>query len=161
MKDASLTDTASPYHPSQASLPASALRFNFNGALLPPNLSRQVPTSAGLHHHGDAPEAAGYTIPELAHLARSSYAPQRCVAYQTLGRILYRLGTGGFGEESEDNEDIASLSRGMWDCIEETKALDSIVEEAGKTKGHLSARTYAQEALWNWRRGGGRKRKAR
>ncbi|KAF2096485.1 hypothetical protein NA57DRAFT_78089 [Rhizodiscina lignyota] len=160
MKDASLDDTNSPYHPSQASLPASALRFNFSGALLPPNLSRQISTSAGLHHHGDAPEAAGYTIPELAHLARSTYAPQRCMAYQTLGRILYRLGTGGFGNEHDENEEISNLPKGLWDCIEETKVLDVMSNEANREKGHLTARTYAQEAVWNWQRGGGRKRKA-
>lgn len=161
MQPASEDDTTSPYHPSHLSLPASALRFNFRGELLPPKLARQIPVSEGLHHHGDAPEAAGYTIPELAHLARSSYAPQRCVAYQTLGRLLYRLGTGGFGYEDDDNEEIASLSRGMWECIEEMKVLDTMTAEAKKESGHMSARAYAQEAVWNWQRGGGRRRQAR
>ena len=53
--------------------------------------------TAGLHHHGAAPEDAGYTIGELAHLARSTVPAQRCVAFQTLGRVLYRLGRGEFG----------------------------------------------------------------
>lgn len=161
MQPANEDDTMSPYHPSQISLPASALRFNFRGELLPPKLARQIPVSEGLHHHGDAPEAAGYTIPELAHLSRSSYAPQRCMAYRTLGRLLYRLGTGGFGYEDDENEEIASLSRGMWECVEETKVLETMTAEAKKESGHMSARAYAQEAVWNWQRGGGRKRQAR
>ncbi|KAH6615667.1 RPAP1-like protein, partial [Chaetomium sp. MPI-SDFR-AT-0129] len=91
-------DRESPYYPGQSSLPVSALRFDFRGALLPPRVSRDLPVTLGLHHHGEAPEAAGYTIPELARLARSSVAAQRCIAYQTLGRMLYRLGKGEWGE---------------------------------------------------------------
>lgn len=160
MQPSSSDDTRSPYHPSHLALPAAALRFNFRGQMLPPNLSRQIPVSAGLHHHGDAPEAAGYTIPELAHLARSSNASQRCIAFQTAGRILYRLGIGEFGKEDDESEEIAALSRGLWDTVEESGIIQIMAVEAAKEKGHLSARAYAQEALWNWRKGGGRKRKA-
>jgi hypothetical protein len=137
----------------------------------------------GLHHHAEAPEAAGYTIPELAVTARSKVAAQRCMAYQTLGRILYRLGQGEFGiekgvqttdgparvarnpeagegsDEEEDEEDVGSaMARGLWTCVDEGKVIETLTEEANKTQGHLTARTFAQEALWNWRRGGGRKR---
>lgn len=178
------TDTTSPYHPSQTALDAFELRFNFKGALLPPRKAREIPVTEGLHHHANAPEAAGYTIPELAILARSAVAPQRCIAYQTLGRILYRLGKGEFGEEKmrrgvdgparvaidpnlSDKNEIAdeeeagsAMATGLWNCIEEGKVIDTLTEEASKERGHLTARTYAQEALWNWRRGGGRKRKA-
>ena len=182
------SDTSSPYHPSQRSLSADQLRFSFRGTLLAPRRAREIPVTKGLHHHADAPEAAGYTIPELARLARSKVAAQRCVAYQTLGRILYRLGKGEFGEESgegqqkvdgpaqvvrdpdsggregaregEEDEGASAMATGLWECIEEGRVLDTLMEEAGKESGHLTARTYAQEALWNWRRGGGRKRKA-
>ena len=88
----SVADRNSPYSPHQSGVPASALRFDFKANILPPRTARSVPVTAGLHHHGDAPEAAGYTVPELAHLARLSFPAQRCVAFQTLGRILYRLG---------------------------------------------------------------------
>ena len=181
------SDTSSPYHPSQRSLSADQLRFSFRGTLLAPRRAREIPVTKGLHHHADAPEAAGYTIPELVRLARSKVAAQRCVAYQTLGRILYRLGKGEFGEESgkgqqkvdgpaqvvrdpdsggegaregEEDEGASAMATGLWECIEEGRVLDTLMEEAGKESGHLTARTYAQEALWNWRRGGGRKRKA-
>jgi hypothetical protein len=179
------SDTSSPYHPSQTALNASELRFNFKGALLPPSTARAIPVDQGLHHHAEAPEAAGYTIPELARLARSAVASQRCMAYQTLGRILYRLGRGEFGVErdvarerngpvqvamdpnqvpeleiAEEEEAGSAMASGLWKCVEDGKVVESMMEEAGKERGHLTARTYAEEALWNWRRGGGRKRKA-
>ena len=93
----STADRESPYHPGQADFPVSALRFDFRGQLIPPRISRKIPVTKGLHHHGEAPEAAGYTIPELARLARSSVPGQRCIAFQTLGRLLYRLGHGEWG----------------------------------------------------------------
>ncbi|RWA05888.1 hypothetical protein EKO27_g9218, partial [Xylaria grammica] len=107
-------DRDSPYYPGQDSLPISALRFDFRGTLLPPRISRAVPMSKGLHHHGEAPEAAGYTIRELARLERSAVPGQRCMAYQTLGRILYRLGKGDFGGVGRDD-----ISMGIWREVEE------------------------------------------
>jgi hypothetical protein len=184
MKPIDPTDKSSPYHPSQTGLNATELRFDFKGTLLAPSIARSIPSDRGLHHHADAPEAAGYTIPELAVLSRSAVPAQRCMAYQTLGRILYRLGQGEYGvekprqdtsgpvqvaknpevgEESDDDdeEDVGSaMASGLWSCIEEGRVVETMTEEANKTKGHLTARTFAQEALWNWRRGGGRKRHA-
>ncbi len=176
------SDKTSPYHPSQTALNPSELRFDFKGNLLAPSVAREISTDKGLHHHADAPEAAGYTIPELAVTARSQVAAQRCMAYQTLGRILFRLGQGEFGVErarqetdgpvhvaadpeasgdEDDDEDVGSaMARGLWSCIEEGQVIETLTEEANRTKGHLTARTFAQEALWNWRRGGGRKRQA-
>ncbi|KAJ2707680.1 hypothetical protein H4R19_004879 [Coemansia spiralis] len=48
--------------------PASRLRFAFDGQIL--EEEDAVPTNIGLHHHGDDPDRAGYTIPELLHLSR-------------------------------------------------------------------------------------------
>ncbi|USP73276.1 uncharacterized protein yc1106_00550 [Curvularia clavata] len=183
------SDKKSPYHPSQTALNPAELRFDFDGNLLAPSVARAIPTDRGLHHHAEAPEAAGYTIPELAVTARSKVPSQRCIAYQTLGRILYRLGKGQFGVESAPHttdgpvrvaknpdvqndddddddgewveEDVGSaMAGGLWDCIEQGKVIETLTEEANKERGHLTARTFAQEALWNWRRGGGRKRPA-
>lgn len=186
------SDKKSPYHPSQTALNPSELRFDFAGNLLAPSVARAIPTDRGLHHHADAPEAAGYTIPELAVTARSRVPSQRCIAYQTLGRILYRLGRGEFGVEAAQQttdgpvrvaknpavvenkndddddddgewveEDVGSaIAAGLWQCIEDGKVIETLTEEANKDRGHLTARTFAQEALWNWRRGGGRKRHA-
>jgi hypothetical protein len=185
MKPIDLTDRSSAYHPSQTALNATELRFDFKGALLAPSIARSIPSDRGLHHHADAPEAAGYTIPELAVLSRSAVPAQRCMAYQTLGRILYRLGRGEYGvekarqdmdgpvqiarnpeteaEESEEDVDEhvgSAMAAGLWSCIDEGRVVETMTEEANRTKGHLTARTFAQEALWNWRRGGGRQRHA-
>jgi hypothetical protein len=182
MKPVDPTDKTSPYHPSQTALNASELRFDFKGTLLAPSIAREIPTNKGLHHHADAPEAAGYTISELAVTARSAVPAQRCMAYQTLGRILYRLGQGEFGTEKpkqetdgpvrlatnpdeEDSEveddDVGHyMAVGLWKCIEDGRVIETMTEEANKERGHLTAKTFAQEALWNWRRGGGRKRHA-
>lgn len=146
-------DRDSPYYPGQDSLPISSLRFDFRGALLPPRISRAVPVSKGLHHHGEAPEAAGYTVRELARLARSAVPGQRCVAYQTLGRILYRLGTGEFGGVHPDD-----VSMGIWREFSEGAVLRSLHEEVGaeegRGRGHRSARAYATEAIWLFEKGG-------
>ncbi|KAH7063520.1 RPAP1-like protein [Macrophomina phaseolina] len=173
-------DRQSPYHPSLRSLDAKDIRFGFNGAIIPPKIAREMPASLGLHHHGEAPEAAGYTIPELALLARSKVPAQRCMAFQTLGRILFRLGRGEFGVEGtievegpevlreghedeleqQNERDLSMLARGLWDCVEEHRVIDTLSEEVNRQSGHLTAKTYAEEALWYWRKGGGRKKRA-
>ncbi|OTB10509.1 hypothetical protein K445DRAFT_49008, partial [Daldinia sp. EC12] len=147
-------DFDSPYHPRQDSLPVSALRFDFRGALLPPRIARAVPVTKGLHHHGEAPEAAGYTIRELARLCRSAVPGQRCVAYQTLGRILYRLGRGEFGGPDDP------VAQGIWTDVEDGAVMRSLYEEAGteEGRGHRSARVFAIEAIWLFEKGGWRER---
>jgi hypothetical protein len=159
------TEEDASYAPEQTNLDPADLRFDFKGALIPPSLSNTLPTDLGLHHHGLAPSAAGYTIPELAILSRSSYPAQRCIAFQTLGRILYRLGKGEFGDENNNGVqgpegEKAKMARGLWEAVEDGKVLDVLSEESKKETGHRSAIAMAQEAVWNWRRGGGRKRKA-
>lgn len=167
------------YEARESGFAPSEIRFSFSGELLPPSVAEQIPVTKGLHHHGLAPGAAGYTIPELSRLARSVVPAQRCIAFQTLGRLLLRLGIGEFG--AEDNEG-ADLADGLWRCIEEGRVIDSLLEGAGADavvrhqegneatdedegaiglkSGHLSAKNYALEALWLWRKGGGKRWKA-
>jgi hypothetical protein len=155
-------DYDSPYHPSHSSLPITVLRFDFRGTLLPPRISRAVPMSKGLHHHGEAPEAAGYTIGELARLARSTVPGQRCIAYQTLGRVLFRLGRGEFGRIGD------SVPDGIWSAAVEGNVMESLYEEAGmdpdgkggdlKGRGHRSAHAFAMEAIWLFEKGGWREK---
>lgn len=148
---------ASPYNPTKATYSASDLRFSFTGTLIPPKESLALPTSLGLHHHGQAPESAGYTIPELALLSRSTLPNQRCIAYQTIGRILYRLGRGDFTKQSNTKE----LTDALWDTVEKERMVEVMMAEANrKEKGnvHVSAQAYATEALWLWRKGCGGER---
>lgn len=156
------------YDPSQTALKPGDIRFDFKGSLIPPTKALSVPVSEGLHHHGDAPEAAGYTIPELAHLSRSTYAPQRCIASQTLGRILFKLGKGEFGDPGEPGagtvgaeDTFGELARGLWREVESQHVIPQLIAESegnGVDGGrHVSAKAYATEAVWLWQRGGGRR----
>jgi len=150
----SVADQESPYYPAHEALAASSLRFDFRGGILPPRIARAMPTTKGLHHHGEAPEAAGYTVPELARLARSAYPAQRCIAFQTLGRLLYRLGRGEWGDEDSE------ITKGLWRCVEEGKVIQTLEEAASAEGGHQGSKVYAIEAAWLWQKGGGKRWKA-
>lgn len=50
-----------------------------------------IPVTAALHHHGEEPEAAGYTLEELFHLSRSTVLQQRVIALQTLSNIIRQV----------------------------------------------------------------------
>jgi len=144
----SQADKESPYYP-HPEIGVSALRFDFRGRFLSPRVSRSIPSTKGLHHHGEAPEAAGYTIAELARLARSAVPAQRCMAYQTLGRILYRLGRGEWGKTEND-----PIATGVWDAVKKGRVLESLMEAASGEGGHRGSRAYATEALWLFEKGG-------
>lgn len=152
MSPISDAEDISSYHPTNSDLTASALRFDFRGDLLPPRKAREMPAHLGLHHHAEAPNAAGYTIPELARLARSSFPSQRCIAIQILGRVLFKLGIGVGAYEVEE------IKQGLWRCVAEGKVIETLEEAAaGKSSGHLSVKAYATDALWLWQKGGGQR----
>lgn len=159
------------YSPTNTHYKPSDLRFDFAGSLLTPHQASQIPASQGLHHHGDAPSVAGYTIPELGLLARSTLPNQRCIAYQVLGRIFFRLGRGDFttvpdpdpdpeanthADPKANKEKETDLADLLWTCIERDRVLETVMTEANRDGPgtHVSARAYATEALWLWRRGG-------
>lgn len=137
-------DQDEEYDPEQSSLAPSELRFDFKGNLISPRQARsEAYVGAGLHHHGDAPSAAGYTVAELGHLARSQVPAQRNIAIQTLGRILYRLGKGLYGQE---------IGSGLWGVVDYCHILDTL-HEASESR-HMGVQAYAVEALWLWQQGG-------
>ncbi|KAJ5801359.1 uncharacterized protein N7518_003427 [Penicillium psychrosexuale] len=171
-------DSTSAYHPASnaISMAPSAIRFSLRGTILAPETSLSLPTTMGLHHHGEDPHAAGYTIPELAILARSTFPAQRCIAWQVVGRILFRLGRAEFGERG------GQLSDGLWFVIEKEGIVAGMLAEAdgaaGQTQGrdksknikdaegsdlplasgvgrHASAAAWAVEGIWLWQKGGG------
>ncbi|KAE8144688.1 transcription factor Rba50 [Aspergillus avenaceus] len=179
--DSDAPDATSAYHPASSAeaLHPSAIRFSFLGTLLSPSTSLSLPTNLGLHHHGNDPHAAGYTIPEIAILSRSSFPAQRCVAWQVLGRILFRLGKGQFGERG------STLVEGLWSVIEHEGVVAGMLAEAdgastgaargankvstaskqqrqeqdssGTTGGvgrHASATAWAVEGVWLWQMSG-------
>ena len=139
----------SPYNPARDNYSTAQLRFSFTGTIIPPAESLEISVDKGLHHHGLAPSSAGYTIPELAILSRSTLPNQRCISYQVMGRILYRLGRGDFGPRGSE------LQEGLWSVVENERVIEIMMGEANRVGGHVSAKTYATEALWLWQRGGG------
>ena len=148
----SVADKESSYYP-HPEIPVSALRFDFRGRFLSPRVSRSIPASKGLHNHGEAPEAAGYTVAELARLARSAVPAQRCIAFQTLGRILYRLGIGEWGKTEND-----PIAMGVWNAMKQGRVLDTLNEAAAVEGGHRGSQAYAVEALWLFEKGGWKER---
>ncbi|CAF0756663.1 unnamed protein product [Adineta ricciae] len=67
-------------------------RFDFKGNLM--SRTADISVTAALHHHGEEPEAAGYTLEELFHLSRSAVLQQRVIALQTLANIIRQAHTG-------------------------------------------------------------------
>ncbi|POM78814.1 RNA polymerase II-associated protein 1, partial [Phytophthora palmivora] len=67
---------------------ATLERFDLEGKMLEAT-DAELPVHSGLFHHGDDPDAAGYTLPELLHLARSSVASQRAMALIVVAKILH------------------------------------------------------------------------
>lgn len=156
----------------------SDLRFDFKGDLVVPSGNGTTNTTEGLHHHAQNPSLAGYTLRELAHLSRSTVPGQRCIAIRTLGRILHKLGKGKYNiipefESDEEGEEVPvdedamksaadEFDQMFWGLIDELRIIETLEESADeKYTPNLSVRTYAIEALWLWKQGGGNKRHAK
>lgn len=146
----------------------SQCRFDFNGNLVPPTREIKSTTHSALHHHADDPQLAGYTIPELQRLSRSTFPAQRSIALQTLGRVLYKLGKQSYYQlvpevDSETYKEEGSVQAVVnkiyamfWDLCKDCRIIDCVQDAADETKTrHLSVRNYALEALWLWKMGGG------
>ncbi|KAK4473163.1 hypothetical protein MN116_004344, partial [Schistosoma mekongi] len=67
-------------------------RFDLSGLVVPPEAD--VDTHLGLHHHGEEPERAGYTMGEMFHLSRSSVPVQRRLALSMLASSLFQSRLG-------------------------------------------------------------------
>ncbi|CAO3596035.1 unnamed protein product [Absidia cylindrospora] len=63
------------------------LRFDLQGRVVDPNDVNRV-RQQELHHHGDQPDQAGYTLAELFYLVRSQVPSQRALILNILTRIL-------------------------------------------------------------------------
>lgn len=74
----------------------SMLRFDFKGFPIDSESKPDIPLSAGLHHHGDDPQKAGYTIQEILYLCRSTVPAQRVLNLQILGNIIKALRSRDF-----------------------------------------------------------------
>lgn len=137
----------------------SDMRFDFNGDLVDLEQSGEIPTYKGLHHHSDNPHMAGYTLGELAHLARSVVPSQRAIAIRTLGRILHKLGKHKYNflpvEDDSNNpiqqEMVSTFEDMVWQVIDELRIIESLTEALKLP--NLTVSNYAIEALWLWKEG--------
>lgn len=146
----------------------SMIRFDFNGNLVPPTREIDNTIHSALHHHSIDPQLAGYTILELNRLAKSTFPSQRCIAIQTLGRILCKLGQQKYYQlvpeiDSETYKEDGSIQNVMnkiysmfWDLIKSEDVILTLeVASNEQFTKNLSVRTYAIDALWLWKKGGG------
>ncbi|XP_070582281.1 RNA polymerase II-associated protein 1-like [Ptychodera flava] len=70
-------------------------RFDLQGHVI--SRDADVPMREGLHHHGEEPEAPGYTLEELFHLSRSAAMNQRVISLQTLAKVIYNYRIDNLG----------------------------------------------------------------
>ncbi|CAK6956948.1 RNA polymerase II-associated protein 1 [Scomber scombrus] len=116
---------------------AMQARFDFNGTLIPP--TEDLPTHLGLHHHGEEPERAGYSLQELFLLSRSQIFQQRTLALNTLANILSKARAGEYMPVLKGSVMSTLLDAGLLFLLR--FALDESVE------GVMSVAVHALKAL--------------
>ncbi|XP_041668560.1 RNA polymerase II-associated protein 1 [Cheilinus undulatus] len=116
---------------------AMQARFDFAGTLIPP--TQDLPTHLGLHHHGEEPERAGYSLQELFLLSRSQVNQQRSLALSTLAHILLKARAGEYVSVLTGSVISTLLDAGLLFLLR--FALDDGVE------GVMSAAVHALRAL--------------
>uniref|UniRef100_A0A673C599 RNA polymerase II associated protein 1 n=1 Tax=Sphaeramia orbicularis TaxID=375764 RepID=A0A673C599_9TELE len=116
---------------------AMEARFDFAGMLIPP--TEDLPTHLGLHHHGQEPERAGYSLQELFLLSRSQVIQQRSLALSTLANILAKAHNGEYQSALKGNVMSTLLDAGLIFLLR--FALDDSIE------GVMSAAMHALNTL--------------
>ncbi|XP_022077076.2 RNA polymerase II-associated protein 1 [Acanthochromis polyacanthus] len=116
---------------------AMQARFDFTGNLIAP--TEDLPTHLGLHHHGEEPERAGYSLKELFLLSRSQIIQQRSLALSTLANILSQARAGEYLSVLKGNMVSSLLDAGLVFLLR--FALDDSVE------GVMSAAVHTLKAL--------------
>ncbi|XP_039641751.1 RNA polymerase II-associated protein 1 [Perca fluviatilis] len=116
---------------------AMQARFDFAGSLIPP--TEDLPTHLGLHHHGEEPERAGYSLQELFLLSRSQLIQQRSLALSTLANILSKARSGEYLSVLQGSVVSTLLDAGLLFLLR--FALDDGVE------GVITAAVHALKAL--------------
>ena len=100
-------------------------RFNFEGFPVP--YDALIPVQHALHHHGDEPSRAGYSIEELLMLSRSTNTQQKVIAINTLCKVILQFKRGYFDAGLLDQNIIDKLTEHDFVLILRT-SLDDTVE---------------------------------
>ncbi|KAA0711260.1 RNA polymerase II-associated protein 1 [Triplophysa tibetana] len=129
--------TRDPPPKKQSTKKAMQARFNFAGTLIPP--TEDLPTHLGLHHHGEEPELAGYSLQELFILSRSQLNQQRNLAVSTLANVLTKARAGEYTSSLKNSVLSCLLDAGLLFLLR--FSLDDSVEAV------MSAAVHALHAL--------------
>lgn len=103
---------------------AMQARFDFAGTLIPP--TEDLPTHLGLHHHGEEPERAGYSLQELFLLSRSQVIQQRSLALSTMANVISKARCGEYSSSLKGSVLSSLLDAGLLFLLR--FALDDSVE---------------------------------
>ncbi|OXC69689.1 hypothetical protein AYX13_01858 [Cryptococcus neoformans] len=105
----------------------NSIRFDLSGIVLSAEDTASLPTHLGLHHHGESPGLAGYTLQDILYLCRSTVPSQRITMMGVLSRILGRLRNGELDQAAQTECDETQVVQ---------KAIELGVEVlAGLTRG--------------------------
>ncbi|XP_022334117.2 RNA polymerase II-associated protein 1-like isoform X2 [Crassostrea virginica] len=122
-------------------------RFDFEGKLV--TSDEGIDVKMGLHHHGNEPERAGYSLEELFHLCRSTNNQQRMLALKTLANVLTKTRNGDLEDQVNSailptvlNAGILFLVRWAMD-----DSVESVVFMAIKTLHAILVSKADEEAL--------------
>ncbi|XBW37406.1 hypothetical protein QEN19_002986 [Hanseniaspora menglaensis] len=139
------------------------LRFDFKGNLCAPQKEVET-TKDGLHHHSENPYLKGYTLEELQTYALSTYPGQKCIALQTLGRIIYKIKAERYyqlipeiDQEQFDELDgditpiIEQIYGMLWSWLTHLKIVEIV--ESNLNAKNMSIKNYATEAMWMLKQG--------
>ncbi|KAJ2718674.1 hypothetical protein GGI07_005644 [Coemansia sp. Benny D115] len=120
------------------SKPSAHVRFAFDGQIMTEDQA-EIPTQAGLHHHGDDPDKPGYTIPELLHLSRSTVPAQRSIALSVLGCIFHKINVGAWDMRQ---------SVEIYVCLLDWQT--ELYLAQGISDHNMTCRAEATLVLWTW-----------
>ncbi|CAG8588741.1 14079_t:CDS:2, partial [Acaulospora colombiana] len=138
----------SPYAAGPLDPLVASFRFDFSGNIV--DKDADVPSYLGLHHHGDDPDQAGYTISELLHLTRSTVPSQRIIPLNVIGRIMKKVRQRVYGEENSD--EVANWAMKMKLPVYLRSALDDsfepVVVAAVDAIAALTIGSHEEEKLW-------------
>ncbi|XP_059481416.1 RNA polymerase II-associated protein 1 [Neocloeon triangulifer] len=114
-------------------------RFDFEGNLMPVNAD--VPETKALHHHGEEPERAGYTLEELLLFSRSSVMQQRAIGVSTIANILRLAKEGRFDLCLEESIIPQLVSAGLFAVLRFSldDAVMMVVQAAAEALNYLLA----------------------
>ncbi|EFI27216.1 cytoplasmic protein [Coprinopsis cinerea okayama7 len=117
----------------------SSIRFDLQGAPIPPDLRSKLPTHLGLHHHAEGSHA-GYTLDDIFLLSRSTVPAQRAAMFTVISGICERLCKMAHGQSVPGLEELKGKEEEL------RKRIAAAGVEAMNEKGSVGLQ--AIEVVW-------------